>query len=317
VKRLSLLVSALALLALGGCGGGTGPGQTTSPSAAHSPITAAVSPRPPKAGPNDIAFVRSNHIWRAHADGSGAVQITEGPGSDDAPAWSPDRAQLAYAHDADIGVTPSTLCLVSLAGGPAHRWRFASEILGLCFSPDGRSIACADQDMAGHDTERIVILDISTGQQKVIRTLHDRFATDMMLSWSPDGKRLLVGVARQDGDGQRAGLLTLASGRLVWLSVRDASDAQWSPSGDAILVSQGTQSHTQLALAGVSGAMRRVLVRGGGYLSDQPWVWGARLSPDGSRVCYCKDSAIWTVGADGKNGRRLGINGGQPAWASQ
>jgi Tol biopolymer transport system component len=269
----------------------------------------------PKTRPGDIAFVRSDHIWRVRTDGSDPVQVSRGAGSDFSPAWSPDHARIAFVHVAEPGMGPSTLCMVPASGGPVRSWRFADLVLGLSFSPDGRRIAFADLRLAGRSTEQVVVLDIATGRHEVVRTLHDNFTTSMTVSWSPDGRRVLLAVGRQDGEGQRAGVLTLASGRLVWLPTRDASEAHWSGRGDAIVVSQGTQAYTQVAIADADGAGTRVLVRGGGSGSGRPNVWGGCFSPSGSRIAYCKDRAIWTIGVDGKHARRLVANGSQPAWA--
>jgi Tol biopolymer transport system component len=112
-------------------------------------------------------------------------------------------------------------------------------------------------------------------------------------------------------------VLTLASGRLVWLPTRDASEAHWSGRGDAIVVSQGTQAYTQVAIADAGGAVTRVLARGGGYGSGRPGMWGGCFSPSGSRIAYCKDRTIWTVRVDGKKARRIVVDGEQPAWASR
>ncbi len=310
--------SALVLLVLAaGCGGGTSPSLTASPTATRTPVTAVTSPPLPEARPGDLAFVRSDHIWRVRADGSDPVQVSRGAGSDFSPAWSADHAQIAFVHVAEPGMGPSTLCMVPASGGPVRSWRFANQILDLCFSPDGRRIAFADLRLGGTNKQRIAVLDIATGKCRVVRTLHDNFTTGMTVSWSPDGRRLLLGVGQQDGEGSRAGLLTLASGKLVWLPTRDTPEAHWSGRGDALVVSQGTQAYTRVAIADARGAITRVLVQGGGYGSGRPGVWGGCFSPSGSRIAYCKDRAIWTIGVDGKNARRIVANAGEPAWASR
>lgn len=53
-----------------------------------------------------LVFVRSDadwkanatvaHLWRANADGSGLIQLTNGPGGEASPRWSPDGSRIAF-----------------------------------------------------------------------------------------------------------------------------------------------------------------------------------------------------------------------------
>jgi len=70
-----------------------------------------------------LAFARKSRHGRAHlfvarADGSGAVQITDGPQDDVEPAWSPDGTALAFCSGevADDGTTHSNIFVVEADG---------------------------------------------------------------------------------------------------------------------------------------------------------------------------------------------------------
>ena len=301
-------------LVLAGCAGVSQPAPTTTPASPQATAAAL-----PIVRQDDIAYVRSgsNHIWRARSDGSQPVQVTSGAGSDYGPTWSPDHAHIAFIHQANPdSATTSALSVVSAAGGPVSTWQFDTLLYGLCYSPDGGRIALAEIDGSGASpTERIAIFDTAMGTTTVVRELHDRFTTGMSVSWSPDGSRLLVGMGEQDAEGQRTGILTLNSGRLVWLKTPDACEARWSPDGRSIVVNQMTQSYTAISVADTNGTIRRVLVRGSGVLSGPHSVFGGCYSPDGSRVAYYDDTAIWTIGTDGKNKRRVVAHAGAPAWS--
>ena len=69
----------------------------------NSPEYVAIGPNPPPSG--RITF-RSNRdgdseIYAMNADGTGAVNLSNNPGSDNTPAWSPDGSQIAFRSDRD------------------------------------------------------------------------------------------------------------------------------------------------------------------------------------------------------------------------
>ena len=318
MRRLLVLALAVALVALGACGGGS-PQPTTSPAGIRSTVTQTTALPLPSALPDDIAFVRANHIWRVHADGSKPCQLTSGAGSDYAPAWSSDRSHIAFVHLANPDATSSsTLCVVPASGGPTSSWSFKTHLVALCYSPDGGRIAVAELRLSdAGPTETVGIFHIATGKTTIVRRLHDQFAVGLNVSWSPDGSRLLVGLERQDAEGQRVAVLRLASGKLTWLPIADAYAAHWSARGRSILVDQGDQAYTRISIADPNGGVRRVLLRGPGFMSGRPAVSYGCYSPHGSRVAYWRGSSIWTVGVDGHGAQRLIPRGGPPAWASR
>lgn len=69
-----------------------------------------------------LAFARMsgghNHVFVANADGSSAVQITDGPADDVEPAWSPDGGALAFCSGqvAGDGTTHSNIFVVNPDG---------------------------------------------------------------------------------------------------------------------------------------------------------------------------------------------------------
>jgi len=320
--KLRLAALGLAVCIVAGCGGG-GPAASkpTSSVAPHASITP--SPRAtakPRSTPlsavrsNDIAYVRARHIWLAHADGADPIQLTFGPGLDYGPAWSPDRRHIAFIHEAN-DASDSTLTVLNPSDGTTTTWPVHFQALGLCYSPSGGRIALTGLQFTSPLRERVAILDPTSGETRVVRWLHDQFTTGLSVSWSPDGRRLLLGLARQDEEGQRTGVLTLASDKLVWLKIPDACEAHWSPDGRSIVVNQATQQYSDIAIAGSDGTIRGVLVRGSGWGGDGPWVMGGCYSSDGSRIAFWNSSgSIWTMSLSGGGKRRL-VVGADPAWS--
>jgi Tol biopolymer transport system component len=91
-------------------------------------------------------------------------------------------------------------------------------------------------------------------------------------------------------------------------TTRNISDVAWSPTGDWLAYVQNWSDNTlegQISLIRPNGEDAHTLVPG-----DAP-DW----SPDGKQLVYVHNGSIWTVGADGKNPRRLIPNGHSPAWS--
>jgi len=289
LSRMLLVVTLLLMTALAACSPGS--------SARVSPASAAGPPA--SSLPTDqIAFVRDNHIWLVRPDGMHLVQLTKGQpedGGDYSPAWSPDRRLVAFTHHSDAnGDESSRLGVVPAAGGP-------------------------------HPVEaiRVWVFDLRTQKRSLVYQPPDLNWYLDDVSWSPDGKALLLGGTRQDSVGRRYGVLTLATSRLAWLSARWLDEARWSPDGKQLVVSSSTDTATTIALAGIDGTTRCVLVRGGDG-DVQPSVYGPSFSPDGSWVSYCtyEDTdppvhQIWAVRVDGTGNRRVTTNGDGAVWSAR
>lgn len=140
--------------------------------------------------------------------------------------------------------------------------------------------------------------------------------------WSPDSKSLAY--LRPTPAGQELWLLEVASGterrlldaaslaewaplaRASWLQPtgpgrRPAPRFMWFPDSRALLL-VGQEQLTRLELA--SGA-RRVLLRGGGLLSD------VKISPDGRWVSFVRDYTVWAVDVASGQLRRLTPTGSE------
>ena len=118
---------------------------------------------------------RRTHIFVVAADGSAdAEQLTDGDFENEAPSWSPDSKQLAFASarddDWDVQLRQQ-IWVVDAAGGEPRRVTPDDDYYDLpSWSPDGSSIACTwtegGFDRPRHD--RIAVVDAETGERRVL-----------------------------------------------------------------------------------------------------------------------------------------------------
>ena len=118
---------------------------------------------------------RRTHIFVVPADGSAdAQQLTDGDFENEAPSWSPDSKQIAFASarddDWDVQLRQQ-IWVVDAAGGEPRRVTPDDDYYDLpSWSPDGSSIACTwtegGFDRPRHD--RIAVVDVATGERRVL-----------------------------------------------------------------------------------------------------------------------------------------------------
>jgi WD40 repeat protein len=125
-------------------------------------------------------------------DEPGLRQLTEGPGNDDEPAWSPDGKQIAFQSDRsgslDVWVVPAD-------GGQPRR--LTDSPTNDCFpawSPDGSQVAFAS-DRDGGFYHVFVMNRDGDGAKQLSAGPHQ----DFLPAWSSDGRRILFTSTRAKG----------------------------------------------------------------------------------------------------------------------
>jgi Tol biopolymer transport system component len=275
---------------------------------------------------DDVVFVRANHVWRAHPDGTGARQLTSGRLQDASPAWSPDRKAVAFVRsDQDAAQDRSWLCVVPASGGAVRSWEFESVLSGICYSPDGGKIAFGDLGQTSSEKHRvrIAVFDLASRKTQYVARLEGHlevFAYALNVSWSPDGSGLLVAQGFQDDEGNSTGILTLATRKLVWLKTPDAVQSRWAPSGRLLVTNQFTQRYSAVSIASRAGKIKRQLDEVRGEAANDSSVEGGSFSPDGSHVAFVRSGDtddVWVVGVDGKGMHKAIADASAVAWSSQ
>jgi Tol biopolymer transport system component len=163
------------------------------------------------------------NIWRANADGSNSLKLTDGKLGGFAPVCSPDQKWVYYYHWAD-----SHIYRVPLDGsGKAEEIVGSQDYLhgGLSVSPDGKTLAAAIHEQEhGEVAVKIALFQIDSSGPP--RTLDARLYSGRV-QFTPDGKSL-VWAAREEENGVDNVWLQPLDGSAGYPITHFKSDQIWS-----------------------------------------------------------------------------------------
>jgi len=178
-------------------------GGTSSGGAALSPDGRTVVFGDTRAGSLDLWLMRLD----ASGDASGLRRLTEEPGEEAWPAWSPDGRRIVYEADED-GTT--NVDVLDLGTGATHPVTVDGHSFTPSWSPDGSSIVYASSGPRGASSDIWIARADGSGAHFIL----DTGGNDLDPELSPDGERVLfssdrtgsydVWVARVDGGGERS-----------------------------------------------------------------------------------------------------------------
>ena len=265
----------------------------------------------------ELVYSMGGTLWRQRLDSGDALQLTDGPGLDYQPDWSPDGRRVAYASYADGALEIRVLDLAS--GRSSAVTHNGAVNLEPRWSPDGRRLLFVSTVGTGHF--HLYVVNIGTdsvgapqaltrdAKSTLRRYYYSAFDHEINPSWSPDGREILYvsnrGHIHGTGGFWRMPAKPGAAGREIHYEETNwRARPELSPDGNLLLYSSylGRNTH-QLWLQPAQGGDPLPLTYG-------EWdATAARWSPDGRHVAFVSnqggDLELRLLDVPGHDSRRL------------
>ena len=221
-------------------------------------------------------------IYVMDADGGNQRNLSNTPGDDRQPSWSPDGKRIAFMSDRDGHVNihdfPNYEIYVTDAdgGNPRNLTNDLHDDRSPSWSPDGKRIVFSstrdmDRREAPHNIE-IYVMDADGGNQQ---RLTNNLTEDEYPSWSPDGKRIAF-MADRKGDVVNWDIYVMeADGgnqlNLTENRVYDSSPS-WSPDGKRIAFFSFRDENTEIYVMDADGGNQQNLTNHPDSDSSPAWL---------------------------------------------
>jgi len=242
-----------------------------------------------------------SEIWKMNSNGENPVNLTNNPGSDSRPFWSPNGKKIGFLSyrtgEGNIEIwimNPDGTEQRQLTNNPS------GEVFAPNWSPDGSKIAFSNNRSGNFE---IRVIDADGNNPKKLTT---NAAFDSEPRWSPDGSKIIF-VSERTGNSD-IWIMDIDGSDKAQLTHNAAFDGKptWSPNGSKIVFESERSGNRDIWIMNVDGSEQT-------NLSDAPGIdHFPRWSPDGTKITFRSDRTgnfeIWVMDAGGANPTNLTNN---------
>lgn len=233
-------------------------------------------------------------IYRANADGTGVVRLTQNPASDIDARLNRGATRIAFASTR-AGDDFDIFTMNASGQGVTALTNNTFDDLSPAWSPDGARIAFESYRYGGNNGEVYVMNSNGGGETR----LTDSPGYDGSPNWSPDGSKIAFVSSR--GGSYKIWVMNADGSSVMPLSQPRAFDPAWSPDGGTIAYDADSDGDgwEELWLMNADGSNQRKVYDPSG----QVVAWARSWSPDGRYVAfseiamqYYQGNLYWTSG---------------------
>jgi len=264
-----------------------------------------MGPDPQPLRPLGLAFVSqrdgNQEIYRMNPDGSGQVRLTNNPGRDLNPVWSPEGDRIAFRSEHQ-GDSLGYDIYVMNANGGTQTWLdvpvLCCDFTFMTWSPDGQMVAVTTPDdiNQGH-AWHVSLVNVVT---RAVTQPAPSQTSNFDPVWSPDGRRIVF--RSDDVEDADLYLVSAVPGRAE-RPVRLTNNAvveyvpYWSPDGQKIVFVSERSGNEYIYVIGADGSAQINLTKNAAKDRNPQW------SPDGQKIAFVSDrdgsTGIYVMNADG------------------
>ncbi len=261
-----------------------------------------------------IAFLSNRdsnfEIYSMNADGSDQVRLTDDPGTDALPAWSPDGTKIAFISDRDGGETE--IYVMNTDGTDQQNLtNDASRDTAPSWSPNGTKIVYMS-DRSG--SAEIYTMNADGSNQAYPGGVS---AAGSEPQFSPDGTKIVF-ISERDGGADEIYIMNADGSNQTRLTDSAGADAApaWSPDGSKIAFFSMRGSDPEIYVMNADGTDQTNLTNHAG------WDYHPEWSPDGTKITFFSyrspKGAVYVMNADGTDqtavGQQPDSDNVYPAW---
>jgi Tol biopolymer transport system component/alpha-tubulin suppressor-like RCC1 family protein len=245
-------------------------------------------------------------IYVMNADGSAQTRLTNSPGADASPSWSPDGQRIVFmSYRAG---TPQIFVMNADGSGPTQLTTSAGGNDFPSWSPDGRQIAFTSH-RDGHDEIYAMNVDGSAPTRLTNNPEGNRSP-----NWSPDGLRIAFTSGRDTSD--EIYVMNADGSAQTRLTTSGGSWPTWSPDGGRIAFTSVRDGNPEIYVMAADGSVPTRITSNPAFDVQPSW------SGDGARIAFVSyrdpGGEIYVMAPDGSALTRLTNNSDgdiEPHWS--